>query len=1007
MSLDPVTPTHHFAYVEDRSPGTNRLAPRAAFASDAAVLGLDGRWRFRLAAGLHDATEEFQAPDFDDTGWDEIAVPSCWQLDGVPDEPRYGAPAYTNVTYPIPLNPPHVPRENPTGEYRYAFDVPADFPAEGARLRFEGVDSCFAVWLNGTLLGDGKGSRLPTEFDLSSVLKPGRQNVIAVRVHQWSAGTYLEDQDMWWLSGIFRSATILERPREGISDFFVHADYDPATGEGALRVDVTGTARLTVPDLGIADADPAGPFVLGRVEPWSDEQPRLYTGELVSAGERVPIRIGFRRVETADGVLLANGKPLKLRGVNRHEWHPLTGRTLSPETMLEDVLLMKRHNINAVRTSHYPPDSRFLDLCDEYGLWVVDECDLETHGFGQVGWRDNPVADPAWREALLDRAERMVERDKNHPSVVIWSLGNECGSGENLAAMAAWIRERDPERLIHYEGDQDSSYVDLYSRMYANYDHVASIGVYQEPMTSDPTLDAHRRSLPFVLCEYAHAMGNGPGGLLEYRDLFESHPRLAGGFVWEWIDHGIAQGSHHAYGGDFGERVHDGNFVADGLLFPDRTPSPGLLEYGKLCEPVRVEGDTIRNLHHSRDTGYLRWNWRLEIDGDLIAQDELPVPPIAPGATFRFRPPEELTKAAYAAGPGERWLTVEAALAGDETWAPAGHVVAWGQIELDGAPVSDADRLVDQAVALAADALLAATASGTAPGAASIDRGDAAADYLTPQRLGDTVTLGPATFDASSGELLGLAGMAVEGFALDLWRAPIDNELWSSFGGPPLIDAWKAAGLDRLVHDVLAVECEPDAFTVTTRVGPAGLDHRLDVTSIWSATDTRLSLAVHVAPNRPWPCPIPRLGVSFRLPGDLETVSWYGLGPGEAYRDSRSSVRVGQYQSSVPDLQTPYVFPQENGNRHQVRKASLTRRDGSGLLLSGAPHFDLAVRPWSTAALEAARHPDELVPSGQVHVHVDHSHHGVGSASCGHPLQPRHRLEATNASFAFTLEALQ
>ena len=305
--------------------------------------------------------------------------------------------------------------------------------------------------------------------------------------------------------------------------------------------------------------------------------------------------------------------------------------------------------------------------------------------------------------------------------------------------MAAWIRERDPERLIHYEGDQDSSYVDLYSRMYANYDDVAAIGVYQEPMTSDPTLDAHRRSLPFVLCEYAHAMGNGPGGLLEYRDLFESHPRLAGGFVWEWIDHGIAQGSHYAYGGDFGERVHDGNFVADGLLFPDRTPSPGLLEYGKLCEPVRVEGDTIRNLHHSRDTGYLRWSWRLEIDGDLIAQDELPVPPIAPGTASRFRPPDELSKAAYAAGPGERWLTVEAALAADEAWAPAGHVVAWGQIELDGAPVSDADPLVDQAVALAADALMAATTSGTVSSSASDRprrRRRGLPDAATPRRHG-------------------------------------------------------------------------------------------------------------------------------------------------------------------------------------------------------------------------------------------------------------------------------
>ena len=1001
-----------FAYVEDRSPGTGRLAPRAAFASDAAVLGLDGQWRFRLAAGLYDTTDAFHEPGFDDTGWDEIAVPSCWQMDGVPGEPRHGAPAYTNVTYPIPLNPPHVPRENPTGEYRHAFDVPGDFPVDGARLRFEGVDSCFAVWLNGTLLGDGKGSRLPTEFDVSSVLEPGRRNVIAVRVHQWSAGTYLEDQDMWWLSGIFRSAAIVERPRDGISDFFVHADYDSSTGEGTLRIDVTGTARLTIPELGLADADPAGPYVIEGVEPWSDEQPRLYKGELVSAGERVPVRIGFRRIETADGVLLANGKPLKFRGVNRHEWHPLTGRTLTPETMLEDVLLMKRHNINAVRTSHYPPDSRFLDLCDEYGLWVVDECDLETHGFSQVDWRDNPVADPAWREALLDRAERMVERDKNHPSVVIWSLGNECGSGENLAAMAAWIRERDPERLIHYEGDQDSSYVDVYSRMYPDYDHVAAIGVYQEPMTSDPTLDTHRRSLPFMLCEFAHAMGNGPGGLLEYRELFEAHPRLAGGFVWEWIDHGIAQGTHYAYGGDFGEPVHDGNFVADGLLFPDRTPSPGLLEYAKLCEPVRIEAEAIRNLHHSRDTGYLRWSWRLETRGGRIAGGELPIPTIAPGEAIAFGPPDEMTKAADASGPGEGWLTIEAALAADEAWAPAGHVVAWGQIKIEISPTTRADPLRERAIALAAEAAgagsaMSASATAAAVSSPPISRGDSAADYLSPQRLGDTITLGPASFDASTGELVDLAGLAIEGFGLDLWRAPIDNERWSSFTAPPLLKAWQAAGLDRLTHDVRGIDLEPGILTVTAVLGPAGSDHRLDVTYLWWATEATLSLTVHTAPNRPWPCPIPRLGVSFQLPGDLETVSWYGLGPGEAYRDSRSAVRVGEYQSSVSEMQTPYLFPQENGNRHQVRRASLTRPDGSGLLLSGAPHFDLAVRPWSNAALQAARHPDELVPDGRLHVHVDHAHHGIGSASCGHPLQPRHRLDAAEASFTFTLEALQ
>ena len=374
-----------------------------------------------------------------------------------------------------------------------------------------------------------------------------------------------------------------------------------------------------MPELGLAGADPAGPHVIEGVEPWSDERPRLYAGEIVAGEERIAVRIGFRRVAVVDGVLTVNGAPILLRGVNRHEWDPRTGRTLTPETMLADVLAMKRHNVNAVRTSHYPPDPRFLDLCDRHGLWVIDECDLETHGFAFEGWRGNPSDDPAWREAYLDRAERMVERDKNHPCVIMWSLGNEAGTGANLAAMAAWIRERDGSRLIHYEGDHENcSYADVYSRMYAGLPEVAAIGHRQEPGTADPAHDAHRRGLPFLLCEYAHAMGNGPGGLRDYQELFEAHPRLAGGFVWEWIDHGIARTAddgtpYYAYGGDFGEEVHDGNFVIDGLMFPDRTPSPGLAEFKKVVEPVRISVDSrartiaVRNLHHTRDTGYLRW----------------------------------------------------------------------------------------------------------------------------------------------------------------------------------------------------------------------------------------------------------------------------------------------------------------------------------------------------------------------------------------------------------------
>lgn len=951
-----------YGYVEDRGPGQGRLRARAWFASSLPVIELDGRWRFRLAAGLYDLSGGFEAAEFDDSGWAELAVPSCWQLAG------YGAPAYTNVTYPFPVDPPRVPDANPTGEYRLRFEVAGGFAVPGAVLRFEGVDSCFAVWLNGIRLGDGKGSRLPIEFDVSGTLRPGG-NVLAVRVHQWSAGSYLEDQDMWWLSGIFRPVRIVAR---GLEDFFVHADYDPGSGRGTLAVQTTTAARLSVPELGLADADPAGPHVIEGVEPWSDERPRLYAGEIVAGEERIAVRIGFRRVAVVDGVLTVNGAPIRLRGVNRHEWDPRTGRTLSAQTMLADVLAMKRHNVNAVRTSHYPPDPRFLDLCDRYGLWVIDECDLETHGFAFEGWRGNPSDDPAWREAYLDRAARMVERDKNHPCVIMWSLGNEAGTGVNLAAMAGWIRDRDSSRLIHYEGDHENcSYADVYSRMYADLAEVAAIGHRQEPGTADPVHDAHRRGLPFVLCEYAHAMGNGPGGLRDYQELFEAHPRLAGAFVWEWIDHGIAATSadgtpYFAYGGDFGEKVHDGNFVIDGLMFPDRTPSPGLVEYKKVSEPVRIRLDPrartigVRNLHHTRDTGYLRWQWVLEEDGVALGSGGLAVPVLQAAASGSVGWPDELTGLLREVGRGEIWLTVTAVLGEADSWAPAGHEVAWAQERVDGP---------------AAQSRVPAQAAGGA---------------------GDVITLGAARFDGQTGELISLGGLELDGPRLNLWRAPIDNDR-------PLVKRWQGAGLDRMHHKVLGVEVGGAGLAVRARVGAAGTGLGLDVVYQWSAEADRVWLTVVVTPRGNWDVPLPRLGVALSLDGDDGELEWFGLGPGEAYRDSQSAVRVGRFRRGLADLQTPYVRPQENGNRRAVRWARLSRPDGTVLSITGDPVFDLTARPWSTAALEGARHTCDLRPDGRIHVNLDAAHHGIGSASCG-PLVPAwHALAAGPTTFTIGL----
>ena len=552
-----------------RGEGLSRAA-RAFLRSDAPSLSLDGDWAFRFSATA-EAPLDFVAEAFDDAGWDRLPVPSHWQLHG------YGAPAYTNVVYPFPVEPPNVPDENPTGDYLRRFAVPGEWAGMDAVLRFEGVDSCLRAWLNGVELGESMGSRLPTEFDVGELLRPGEDNVLAVRVHQWSAGSYLEDQDMWWLSGIFRGVTLLARPADALDDVFVHAGYDHVSGTGTLRVDTDVPARVTVPELGIDVA--AGETVEVPVEPWSAELPRLYDAEVASAGERVRLRIGFRTVVIEDALLKVNGRRILFRGVNRHEFDPDHGRVVSEEVMRRDVLLMKAHNLNAVRTSHYPPHPRFLELCDELGLYVIDECDLETHGFFLLEWRGNPSDDPRWEDAFVDRMRRTVERDKNHPSIVMWSLGNESGSGSNLSAMAAWTRERDPSRPLHYEHDWSCRDVDVYSRMYAPHEEVDAIGRGEQ-----------HPDLPFILCEYAHAMGNGPGGLSEYQELFERHPRCQGGFVWEWIDHGLRQGERFAYGGDFGEPLHDGNFVADGLLFPDRTPSPGLLEFKKVIEPVRISG---------------------------------------------------------------------------------------------------------------------------------------------------------------------------------------------------------------------------------------------------------------------------------------------------------------------------------------------------------------------------------------------------------------------------------
>lgn len=962
-------------YYEDVSPGSGALPPRAwSPASDTARLNLSGTWAFRLSPTATAEDDSFARPGYDARGWDEIPVPGHWVLHG------HGAPIYTNVRYPFPVDPPRVPTENPTGDHLRVFDLTAGWPEGGdAVLRFEGVESCARVWLNGEELGTVKGSRLPHEFSVGAVGELLRRhgNVLAVRVHQWSSGSYLEDQDQWWLPGIFREVVLEHRPEGALDDFFVHASYDHTTGEGTLRIDADPGGRVIVPELGLDLA--TGESATVAVEPWSAETPRLYEAELTTVGESVGLRVGFRTVAVEHGLLKINGRPVLFRGVNRHEFHPEHGRALDLATMRRDLVLMKRHNINAVRTSHYPPHPAFLGLCDELGLWVIDECDLETHGFGLLGRRNNPVDDPRWIPALLDRAARMVERDKNHPSIVMWSLGNECGTGRGLSAMADWIRERDPSRLIHYEGDPSCADTDVYSRMYAPHDEVDLIGQRAEPPWGDPGLDRRRRELPFIQCEYAHAMGNGPGGLSEYQRLFEAHERCQGGFVWEWIDHGFARRApdgrvSYAYGGDFGEELHDGNFVCDGLLFPDRTPSPGLLEYKKVIEPVRIEGDgatgTVRvtNHHDFADLSHLAFSWTYEAEGEVVGSGELTVPPLAPGESADLKLP-----APAATQPGdETGWTIEARLATATAWADAGHPVAWAQL-----PAVGRERR--------------ALASG---GAA--------------RRDGDRIVLGPGVFDAATGALTELGGLPVTGPRLDVWRAPTDNDNGASWRPDERYGLiWRGLGLHRVRHRCDAVETANGALTVRTRVAPAATDLALETVYRWTTDGDRLSLSVSVTPQGRWTCPLPRLGVRLGVPAALGDAEWFGGGPGEAYPDTRAASRLGRWARSVDDLQTPYVRPQENGARADVRWVRLTAPDGTGLRVEGAPPFWFTARRWTTEQLDAAEHTPDLVASPDtVWVNLDHGQHGIGTRSCGPGVLEPHRLLAGPAEFGFTFARL-
>ncbi|WP_068777830.1 glycoside hydrolase family 2 TIM barrel-domain containing protein [Paenibacillus sp. FJAT-26967] len=1023
------------------------------------TLPLSGTWAFRYTGSPEEAPEGFYLPEFDAAAWDRIPVPSCWQLHG------YGAPHYTDLYYPFPVDPPRVPTANPTGSYRREFTLPDDWTEKDVVIQFHGVDSAYNVWLNGEYVGYSEGSRLTAEFDLTPFIRGGR-NVLAVQVYQWSAGSYLEDQDMWWLSGIFRDVILVARPKLSLQNIRVYAGLDDTYADGLLNVDVTvaGNTDFTLSwklqdregELIVSGeesvADGSGGITgmekeqsitiaaqIKEPRQWSAETPYLYDlivtlldeeGQLL---ETTALKAGFRRIEVKDGLMLVNGKAVRLRGVNRHDHHPDTGRTVTLETMEKDILMMKQHNINAVRTAHYPNDPRFYDLCDRYGLYVMDETDLETHGFELIGDANRLSDDPAWEHAYVDRMRRMVLRDENHPSIIMWSLGNESGFGRNHEEMYKWCRSYDSSRLVHYEGDREGKACDVFSTMYSSPEKMRGFGEMKD-------LDK-----PHILCEYAHAMGNGPGGLQHYEELFRTFPRLQGGFVWEWIDHGLrrkkADGREYfAYGGDYGDQPNNGNFCIDGLVTPDRTPSPGLMEYKKTIEPISVEiagwkpGTNqkavdliIRNHYDFISLHNIRCTWQLESDGRFIGGGPADLPDLAAGDEGICRLPIPGLPGEIG-GAGEYWLTVRFVLASPTSWAGEGHEIAWSQFPLHAIENEKGDNTRKNAgdpesfsapEAVVADAATAAAAAQNAGATGAVRAavsqqppagaaGSEAAIRVEEADSRFTLTGADFTlvFDRFRGRIASWqqAGTPViadgGGPRLALWRAPIDNDMyvvadWRKACVHMAADDVRGSGWERLADGAVRV-------SVSIRTAPPVYAWGFACTWVYTVRpDGTVDLSVQGDPDGTPPDMLPRIGLRMELPGSTDRVTWYGLGPGESYPDSRQAARVGLYETAVDDLRFPYVKPQESGNRSDVRWSCLRGLQGSGLLVAGQPAFDFGASRYTPEDLETASHECDLVPRDFVTLHLDYKQNGLGSNSCGPKQLPPHVLKPQ--AFHFTV----
>jgi len=992
--------------------GINRMPARAHFltfpSKEKALLNnnrythafknLNGVWKFMFLDAPEYSPEGFFNSDFDVTKMDDITVPGNWQLQG------YGKMHYSDLWYNFPINPPYVPTENPTGIYKRTFFVEESYRDKKIIIRFCGVDSAYHLWINGKEVGYSKVARNESEFDITDLIRVGEENDVTVRVYQWSDGTYLEDQDMWWESGIFRDVELIGVPKDGINDYKVIADLDDEYKNGIFKVEAfLRTTKEVNVTFELVDAGENTVFtktvvakegkacideVIADVNHWTAETPYLYKlfmtveddGQIV---EVIPQNVGFRNIRLNGETFLVNGVAIKFKGVNRHDYSPQNGRVISREEIEKDIILMKQFNINAIRTSHYPNSYYLYDLCDEYGMYLIAETDLECHGFELTGDYKWITDDPSWELAYVSRMTRMIERDKNHPAIIFWSLGNESAFGCNFRKMTDVAHEMDPTRLVHYEGDFDVESADVYSTMYTWIENP------KKPYLMKDIIEKSKK--PHIHCEYCHAMGNGPGNLKDYQDLVYAHDKLQGGFVWEWFDHGIESFTesgekYYRYGGDFGDDPSNKDFCIDGLIMPDRTPSPGLYEYKKVIEPITTTAVDIQkgiiNLLSRYDFANLdRFNLVYKVmEDDVILQTGfMAVPSIEARANKDITLPYDLS--VIKVKPGVHYyVNISYQLREDTSYASSGHELATAQFELP---------LYKEGIMVRPEGIL------------NVEK-----EHTTLHVKGANFSL---DFNLVNGNLMNIVrdGMQVlsKGPRLTLWRAPISNDM-------EIIDKLKKVYFLHLEHEVVMnidyhmegniLKVEVDTINSTTNsawhfktkyvytVCPSG-DILIDVEGTPSGR-------VDLAPDM-----LPRIGVSMHLDKSMEHVRYFGMGPGENYADSKEAAQMGLYANTVDGLFTNYVIPQENGNHMGCKWVSMTNDRGMGLLASTEGDFNFSASWYEDKDLDDAKHNCDLVKRDYIVFNVDYKQNALGTNSCGQWQLDKYRAKFEDFKLSFRL----